>query len=66
MLLISGFLVWLAVKDCPAGLRNMVTLAASELSFPLRVDREIYLAKKTKKYLRDSRIWAQTLRTAPN
>lgn len=26
----------------------MVTLAASELSFPLRVDREIYLAKETK------------------
>lgn len=54
MLLISGFLVWLVVKNCPAGLRNMVTLAASELSFPLRVDREIYLAKKTKKIFKRS------------
>lgn len=48
MPLISAFLAWLVVKDCPAGLRSMVTLAASELSFPLRVDREIYLAKGTK------------------
>lgn len=47
MLLVSGLLAWLVVKDCPAGPRNMVTLAASELFFPLRVDREIYLAKNT-------------------
>jgi len=49
MLWISGFFAWLVVKDYPAGPRSMVTLAASELFFPLRVGREIYLAKKTKK-----------------